>query len=921
MSQREIGGGNATMNMNLTHREIGNVHLKDQKYKLAIESYRKVLKKKKSRGSGYFRAVCQSNTSASYFELGDYRKAIEHAEKAIEAFDQAKQPDDESESILVLQLKNKLRIARAHFYSREFAICIAQQQEYQAFQPLVDAATFYQTLQPTDVKKPIISRPNLLFPVYEYSVFGTDDAASLLTGSADEPQGDARIELDRLEPRERQNLAILCAGCNESRHLFATLIDFHQQIAKNDDGHLTLVMNDVLPTALARSLLLCVLFYKIGREDGDHQMISSLISYTFAGVFLPRCMHNQLQKVLLELLELTTSSESLQQHYPLLQIDDTTLAGIHQVFCFWIEQGPGFPTFDKRYAMYKAELCKLPEMYIEQARQRRINQVNSNTTWTGAQKEKRTQKLREMSIEDFTRKYEYGTKLKAPMVYHLAAERAKILVPPMSILETFATDDSDVREFLQVIRNADVPSRELVERVYRVNPTGVDQNAQRADLTFSEFHIISTLCQVLPLDYYTSEQTIKPDLFDYTALYYRKVGQAMVGCETSVNVVLKAGEVHHIVKESDQTYDRIEISSIPDYAGIMQSFTHLMPALRRPTATLPTYLEHKVVMNLSMWLNATEYICSSTRLPSLKRLEQFMGIQFYSGLLWGRMQWTWSDANVAFPRYMELKHWLHSLFLSIVCPAQRKSQPMREESPLTLGTFFNVCDYLIQQRNCPPHWITRILDEMVSKSPLRTNATYPGTNNTENTKTVNLDIHQLDLRTHLLIWQSSSSSPPPLIEMPRLCPSGLRKYMFRDKICGRRALAKGCSVVNCLGVLLKNPDYISDEDEEHDSLWDTLGISTISGECSLRSELLCNRTDGKYHLLSAVEWEQDFSQWQSSDDDWADHLTQELRFWMHQDDFHRFRQYHVKLLRTDLWIQVPSSISMILEQAVVAVTE
>lgn len=261
-----------------------------------------------------------SNLSAAYYESGDYEKALDVIDRAFEYL----QSDlGRVDCPTALDIKLRIRECRCLLHIQEFdQLLDAVQEVDQAiydenmeFGVVEDAALHsLDQLAAWDAERARKFIPRL--PRYRPSMrgrtgahhgptVGHDTATSALTAFAEtkeERDGmnrDSRIILSRLQPQQA-HLSFFYGGCGDPRHVFATMIDVHQQAppATIEFG-ISMALVDKNPAVIARNVLLSFILDDLASKDLENRSIEvteilTLLHYTYLGAIMPNWVHERL---------------------------------------------------------------------------------------------------------------------------------------------------------------------------------------------------------------------------------------------------------------------------------------------------------------------------------------------------------------------------------------------------------------------------------------------------------------------------------------------------------------------------------------------------------------------------------------------------------------------------------------------------
>lgn len=96
----------------------------------------------------------------------------------------------------------------------------------------------------------------------------------------------------------------------------------------------------------------------------------------------------------------------------------------------------------------------------------------------------------------------------------------------------------------------------------------------------------------------------------------------------ALRVGLSAGDVFEGLRTIDADYDRMHVSNVPDYSGMLPLLLRGAPRLKR-TATAA--LSHNILFNCSLWKSTEHYVQNSTYLPGNGAIEELFGLRNSGG--------------------------------------------------------------------------------------------------------------------------------------------------------------------------------------------------------------------------------------------------------------------------------------------------
>ena len=158
------------------------------------------------------------------------------------------------------------------------------------------------------------------------------------------------IILDELDDDELSSLSFLFGGVGDGRHVFATLLDAHQQYqslseSKQEKFCLHMMLNDISVQLLAKDALVLVLSHELGATadcvktaltTADPFNIGMVIYYVTLGYAMPRFVHQKMVSCIKRWF-IDSSREVFTQTFPWLFIAEDTWEGIVEKMNAWVD--------------------------------------------------------------------------------------------------------------------------------------------------------------------------------------------------------------------------------------------------------------------------------------------------------------------------------------------------------------------------------------------------------------------------------------------------------------------------------------------------------------------------------------------------------------------------------------------------------
>eukprot|EP00978_Attheya_sp_CCMP212_P006485 scaffold14886_cov44-Attheya_sp.AAC.3 len=431
------------------------------------------------------------------------------------------------------------------------------------------------------------------------------------------------------------------------------------------------------------------------------------------------------------------------------------------------------------------------------------------------------------------------------------------------------------------------------------------------------------------------------NLFECVLSFYSNVGHAInqLVTESNLTIELKHGSIlgfGNAMKEPSTrrsksslplAYDRIYLSNVPDYTGMLSIFIELRSLLQKKKLSLcddmatvgsssipetSSTLQSNVLLNTGLFQNYDEYVFGTMAL-SAAQVPRFLKMRVLNETpdVWNDFNLWGLDDSVAKMDPVgpsEFKTWLHRLFLLTVLPSQRShTNVCREERPNTTGLFLQTCTYCVKELGYPIHWVSAALDQLLAvtaSNPLKTKAAEvnksPSPIPTETLMNeYNMTSFRLELENQLGLFIQSNLFPSCVLTTQNLPVGKPTKYQIKTTA---RWSSAGVSGSSSLGFLLekkKNPDF--DAPDDFMSGFPSFMSMMICGDMGdtepskLRQALLKNGSHAG-HLFSCVDF-------RDSPSDASDNNCT-LTFWMCQDVYEKHKDHHFSLVRTDGWFRL-----------------
>eukprot|EP00979_Chaetoceros_neogracilis_P002717 scaffold441_cov225-Chaetoceros_neogracile.AAC.2 len=402
--------------------------------------------------------------------------------------------------------------------------------------------------------------------------------------------------------------------------------------------------------------------------------------------------------------------------------------------------------------------------------------------------------------------------------------------------------------------------------------------------------------------------------FQIVAIFYVNTGKAIsnlvadgnLTMEVSYGSVLDLGKYIHTNASKrlnaglPSSFSRMMLSNVPDYVGLLSTFTQLSPLLAKDSAVMPSTLRSNVLLNTGIFNSYDEYVSGtlamtaeqSARLLRLRILEEKPDVWNH----WNRWGVDERPAQKNPIAFVEFKTWLHRLYMMCVLPPPRDiTSSVAERRPNTVGLFLHTCKYCIDL-GYPVHWITTILDQLLSSSssnPLTTKALIANQSPStamvsEKPKRYNLSAFRLELENQLSLFMQNGLLPDTILSMTNVPVASEKMYHLKIKEM-EYLVRTGMKVQNLFNIgflLQKETDDGYKKKEENPFLAMMIDAPTSQhGSKSLRYDLL-RQGNRVGHLFSCAGYNA---------------VTNVISFCMCEAIFEEYRDYFLSIVRTDGW--------------------
>ncbi len=332
-------------------------------------------------------------------------------------------------------------------------------------------------------------------------------------------------------------------------------------------------------------------------------------------------------------------------------------------------------------------------------------------------------------------------------------------------------------------------------------------------------------------------------------------------------------------QDSFSKFDRILLSNVPDYTGLIYVFIECIPMLKKIGHS---YISCNVLLNTGMWEDYEHYVYAGSLMQSIEECKELLNVNKMYGSLWdkdGEPHWSHNDFNfkVSTKLRNQVTNWLTRVLLAYAFPAKRDARnPLRETYSANLTVFFRSIKYLVNL-GYPKHWF-KIYIESIFSNNLITAAKIPF--ESPNKFYVEKEEQKVDISKILMEISVLAACYEPILNLGHIKCGKSIESITQYKIKFSYVISFGQFIFsNVLGLVFE--DQV---DQVNNNPYSS--IFNLSGS-NLRSEIL-NKKTKKQHLYSVVDF--------CSKNETAE-------FWMSKMDFDDMckNKWYVTLIRTDSW--------------------
>lgn len=396
--------------------------------------------------------------------------------------------------------------------------------------------------------------------------------------------------------------------------------------------------------------------------------------------------------------------------------------------------------------------------------------------------------------------------------------------------------------------------------------------------------------------------------------YYWHVGRAvadMLG-KTAIEIALGSIISFSIDQECSALptkYHRITLSNIPDYTGMQSVFITLAPVLSLKSKSITPCIQSNCLLNTGLWKSYDDYIFSTTALGYKEAEAVFhLRVSDQEPSIWDTNVWEQAgddDERVESlsMSHEELRAWFHRIFLMTILPADRDVNSMlREEKASNINIFLLTLSHCVNHLGMPAHFIASVLEDLLKKKTLMTKATlsndspalYLDSKDVSKKRYALSAFHtELANQTAILLQNSllgfrlldTSVLPTQKASWYELKLGGISPKYEQSWAYKYGSVSSAMS----LGFMLQKTTVRGEYDITAAARNNKGMLGSQKKSSQLRRDLLLSG-DEIGHVFSCMNW---------------DLTKQTASFWMCEDVFENFSDYHFRLVRTDGWFCLP----------------
>ncbi|EGG17640.1 hypothetical protein DFA_08636 [Cavenderia fasciculata] len=900
-------------------RQQGNRKYTEKDYKAAIKFY------EEARTLTPADAAIPSNLAASFYELGMYDKALLYSQRTIDLLEKA------GEDPKKLRRKNLIRLARIYYMVspqkkdlKGFARAAFKQTDLEQTDDNEELVAIHNQIQafinddsvPKHEKKErdvFTNLPRLHSTktpsVREYYTFGHDTASSILF-HYDERMADRENKGIRIS--QHPKLSFFFGGVGDARNVMMSLSDINRQVTQEGGSSMDIssikidfVLNDVLNTSIARSILVFMICEELGQYSYDDLQkkkeaanLSALLYYIYLGVVMPETLYLDLVKRIKSFIQMGDNGQLPSW----IVISPATWKSVRKSLAFWISDDFHAST---RWLL-RTFAPEIDNSFLDGL----DDQVRNDQYKLG-------QKLGE----------EYKNQLPIPVqLENFFMKSFKILYPPdqcdagtlhpklKTLMEELKSkskvNDKSAKQMMEDIAATWKPNLTCIDQKWNINNTSSNLHFDPilvADNCFNDAWMTKRLREKATA---AKSKVATPTLFEFFIQDFYQCGQAIHRLGKSGHLVMEfdVNEMHDtLAMISDKKreasslpimFDRIHLSNVTDHTGYITPFTEIAQLLKRKDYS---YICFAILLNVSFWKDMNELVYSYTGIQNIGDFPKYLGFKkLYGDLFTEYTYWQPVDSPKELATKEEITQWIFNLFVNFGIPApMNPSQICIINSPNNLSAIFKVLTRL-NEIGYPIHWLTSILESLLCGA-INTTATIPGQRVIKYIKQYmrkyNILPWQLELSTLTGLWTERHgiriNSPTAIYKVPY--PGQVQHYRIPIQMINEFIPFSGGSViVSTLVAVIEYPSMPSDRKIQR---FDPMDFDSSPFDDTIRNSLVEIKHANWLQIVSVCSWND---------------VTRQLDFWMSKVEFQKLTQLGctVAVFRNDSWRVISNSSSL-----------
>lgn len=481
---------------------------------------------------------------------------------------------------------------------------------------------------------------------------------------------DESTRLSLPSPGSDECLSFFFGGVGDARHVFLTLMDLHhkrkEECLVTSGPTVDIVMNDIHRSVLARLSVMLYLAAELGKYSSaditsnlDAATVASTMMYTYMGAVMPPAIY-QLFKQSIQTISGMTVAELEEK--TMLRVSESDWEQTKETLLFWLEPADcDTETLLKRYTakldpmkLNDAEMSKEGERAansVREAREQKLQQLlavidsmsdEELLQVSGGSPVDREQMKRKMAenlsqdddmIADQFSMFFEGTRLECQILYG-----KKFLLPRRVLAEQWEADnpsklplllehiaigesdgDPNIKHVAKRIGHFSKSVTRSENKTWVANPTS-SSGRSWSDMRFDPIQTLGSLWVSPWLRAPKGDGSSGSIFLSHIASTWLFHLSEAVNCLKGKDIQLKfmLGGMNQILErirlDDKMKFDRIFLSNVPDYTGILYNFITVTPLLKDDRSTFQSNVLHNTgktigdkldhSVNHFSWLNA-----------------------------------------------------------------------------------------------------------------------------------------------------------------------------------------------------------------------------------------------------------------------------------------------------------------------------